>query len=83
MITTTVSTWDLYHISAGSAIHTDRFDILLGLSGAFHFSEGNEQFVNLTDPTLENALFGETDNSASYNIVQVSAMLGFTYYFPR
>ncbi|GAB5556146.1 MAG: hypothetical protein SchgKO_03590 [Schleiferiaceae bacterium] len=70
-----------YHFSFGPVWHDEFYNINLGLKYSFARDYGQPQQVNMTDPTLENGLFGIQDNSANYAYDAVGIIFGLTYRF--
>lgn len=77
-----ISYWDLHHLSGGFTRYGERYFLSLGISFGFGRSQGFQE-VNLTEPSLENYLFGMRDQSAYAKYNQLSINLGFTYLFER
>jgi len=74
---------NLYHLSGGIIWKNEKYDLSLGSSFTFGYDRNQLQYINLTEPRLENDLFGLRRNSADVMYSQVSLFLGFTYFFPR
>lgn len=77
-----ISYWDLHHVSGGFTWYGEQYFVSLGLNYGFGQSNGLQE-INLTEPTLENELFGIRDYSAHATYNQFKINLGFTYLFPR
>ena len=77
-----ISYWDIHHISGGFTWYGERFYLSLGLNYGTGRSNGIQE-INLTEPTIENELFGVRNNSAEAKYNQFNVNLGFTYLFPR
>ena len=75
--------WNLYHITGGMLWKFEKFDLSLGGSYSFGMNKGTRQFINLTEPTDQNYLFGSKDNSANASYHQITIFFGFTYFFGK
>ena len=75
------NTYNLYHFSGGIDWSRTRFNINLGLRTSFGHSYNTEQYVNLTNPTVENLFFGDTESNVKTDFFRITAVLGFTYFF--
>lgn len=76
-------TLNLYHFSGGMIWKTEKYNLSLGGSFSFGYKREATQYVNLSDPQIDNNLFGHPENSADIFYSQVGIFLGFTYFFPR
>lgn len=74
---------NLYHFSGGMIWKTDKYDLSIGTSLTIGNRKNARQFINLSDPTIENNLFGIQENIANPKYSQIGVFLGFTYFFPR
>ncbi len=74
---------NLYHISGGALWKTEKYDLSLGGSFSFGYKKNELQYVNLSDPTIDNFLFGQRQEISNPIYTQVGVFLGFTYFFPR
>ena len=77
-----ISYWDLHHISAGFSWYGERYILSTGINYGFGRAGGTQE-INLTEPTVENYLFGERNNTAEANYNQIGLNLGFVYLFSR
>lgn len=74
---------NLYHISGGMIWKTEKYDLSIGTSLTLGGKSNAKQFINFSDPTIENNLFGEREYIANPKYSQLGVFLGFTYFFPR
>lgn len=77
-----ISYWDLYHVSGGFTWYGERYYLSLGLNYGAGRADGIQE-INLTEPTLENNLYGVRNDSAYAKYNQFNINIGFTYLFPR
>lgn len=77
-----IAYWDIHHLSGGFTRYGERYFISAGLNYGFGQANGIQE-INLTEPTLENDLFGIRNGSAKAKYNQFKINLGFTYLFPR
>jgi hypothetical protein len=78
----TFSRWNLYHFNVGSTwVYQDRLGVTISIGYAIGHMTDDEQRINLTEPTLENGLFGEPGLTTSSNYFHFSATIGLTYVF--
>ena len=77
-----ISYWDIHHISGGFTHYGEKFYLSLGLNYSLGRSDGIQE-INLTEPTLENDLFGVRNNSAYAKYDQFNLNVGFTYLFQK
>ena len=76
-----MSYWDMYHISGGVVWKHEKLMVNIGIDYGFGYSRGNEQMINLTNPTLKNYMQGVLGNDTRASYHQVSGILGMTYLF--
>ena len=77
----TLGYWDLYHYSFGLSNHLKHFQLVYGLSYMRGRSQGDVQVVNISDPELDNLLFGNLTNNTKTYIDEINVKIGFVYYF--
>jgi len=78
-----ITYWNLYHVTGGTLWKFEKFDLSLGGSYTFGMDKGTRQFVNFSEPTDQNLLFGKRDNSANAAYHQITIFFGFTYFFGK
>lgn len=78
-----ISYWNVYHLTSGVIWRFEKFEMSLGGDYAFGFSKNTMQFVNLSEPTDKNLLFGIPDNSANVMYNQINISLGLVYFFRK
>jgi hypothetical protein len=74
---------NLYHFSGGMIWKTDKYDLSIGASYTYGNKKNARQFVNFSDPTLEENLFGDREYIGNPKYNQIGVFLGFTYFFSR
>ena len=77
------NTFNIYHVSGGVDWTMEKFHLNLGLRSSFGHSYNTEQFVNLTNPSEENFLWGTTEDVVKTDYFKLTLVVGFTYFFPR
>ena len=81
-IKTTISSWDIYHLTSGFTMRNKRTSISLGLLLSGGKNDRYEQLGNLAEITEDNLIRGSvTLTEASYFTAGV--LFGFTFYFDR
>ncbi len=78
-----ITYWDIYHVTGGVLWDFEKFNLNAGAGYSFGRDGSMPQVINLTDPTVENQLFGIPQNSSTAKYNQISVYLGFTYYFKQ
>ncbi|MCF6360670.1 MAG: hypothetical protein L3J29_07900 [Cyclobacteriaceae bacterium] len=76
-----MSYWNLFHLTGGVIWQTDKLNLTLGADYATGFDKGRLQQVNLTEPTIENLLFGELTTNTSTYLNQIYVVVGLSYKF--
>ena len=76
-----MSYWDIYHISGGVIWSFKDMQVTVGFDYGFGFSKGNDQLINLTNPTLQNYLRGVVGDDTRLSYHQMAGILGITYVF--
>ncbi|MFC2102204.1 hypothetical protein ACFLS7_04345 [Bacteroidota bacterium] len=76
-----MSYWDMYHVSGGVIWSHKKLQVNIGVVYGFGYSRGDEQIINLTNPTLQNYMKGLLGNDTRASYHQVSGILGMTYLF--
>ncbi len=76
-----MSYWNLYHLTGGVIWVTNKLNLTLGADYAIGYDKGRLQQVNLTDPTVENLLFGELTNETTTFLNQLYVVIGLSYKF--
>jgi len=76
-----MSYWNLYHLTGGVIWVTNKLNLTLGADYAIGYDKGRLQQVNLTDPTVENLLFGELTNDTTTFLNQLYVVIGLSYKF--
>jgi hypothetical protein len=77
-----ISYWDVHHLSGGFTHYGEKYYISLGLNYSLGRSGGIQE-INLTEPTLENDLFGERNDTAYAKYNHMNLNVGFTYLFVK
>lgn len=77
------NTFNIYHVSGGVDWTREKFNLNLGLRSSFGHSYNTEQFVNLTNPSEDNYLWGTTEDVVQSDYFKLTLVVGFTYFFPR
>ena len=76
-----MSFWNLYHLSGGIIWKFEKLQVNLGFDYGMGFSKGDDQLVNLTNPTLQNYLKGTLGDNTRTIYHQLSGIMGMTYLF--
>ncbi len=76
-----MSYWNLYHLTGGVIWVTSKLNLTLGADYAIGYDKGRAQQVNLTNPTVENLLFGELTNETTTFLNQLYVVIGLGYKF--
>ncbi len=77
------NTFNIYHVSGGVDWSMEKFNLNIGLRSSFGHSYNTEQFVNLTNPSEDNYLWGNTEDVVQTDYFKLTLVVGFTYFFPR
>ncbi|MDO6761301.1 hypothetical protein Q4566_13905 [Tamlana sp. 2_MG-2023] len=81
-IKTTISSWDIYHISAGVTIKKNQSNLSLGLLYSTGSTDNYEQKGTLNNPSENDLIKGTTTiTEASYG--SLGLLLGYTLYFKK
>ena len=82
LFSTSFSTWNLYHLTFGA---TWVFQDKLGITMAFEYVYGRNPSdvmrTNLTEPSLENNLYGPDGLPTTANYYNLNISIGITYIF--
>jgi hypothetical protein len=73
--------WDIFHLTGGVIWGFEKLDLSIGGDYSFGLDRKTRQFVNLTEPTDENFLFGVPNNTANVRYNQINISLGVIYFF--
>lgn len=73
--------WNMYHINFGWGYNIGNNVLTIGFGYSFGRSSGDPQFINMTEPDLENFLLGPINNNTTTRHNQVTAVVGFIYNF--
>jgi hypothetical protein len=79
---TTVSDWDLYHVTGGVNLEKERSMLTIGLIGSFGKNDEYLQDGNLDNPD-DNLLLGGALQLAESRYSAIGILLGFTYRFQK
>ena len=77
-ITPAISTWNLYHFSAGSNIKFLKHNFTVGLTYSKGKESGGTQLVNLGAPSTDE-IFKPTESGTEVNYDQVQLTIGYVY----
>lgn len=81
-IKSTISSWDLYHFTAGATFNRENSSLSLGLLFSTGTTGNYEQVGSLDEPSESNLLEGATNiTKASYS--SIGLLLGYTFYFKK
>ncbi|OYT11521.1 MAG: hypothetical protein B6I19_11255 [Bacteroidetes bacterium 4572_114] len=78
-----ITYWNIYHLTTGVVWRLEKFELSIGGDYAFGFHKNTLQFVNLSEPTDENFLFGVPNNTANAMYNQINISLGLVYFFRK
>ncbi|WP_224491279.1 outer membrane protein transport protein [Robertkochia flava] len=81
-IKTTISSWDIYHVTTGVTLKNERTSMSMGLLLSSGKDDSYEQRGNFGNPGENNLLTG-TITITEANYFSAGILLGFTYYFDR
>ncbi len=80
--TTTISDWDLYHLTGGINIERERSSLTIGLIGSFGLNNNYLQDGSLENPD-ENLLLGGSLQLTESRYTAIGVLLGYTYRFQK
>ena len=75
--------WNIYHLTAGVFWFIEKFELSLGVDFGTGRNKNSQQFINLTEPTDENFLFGIPSKTSKVRYNQLNISVGFTYTFQK
>jgi hypothetical protein len=75
--------WNQYIINFGWAYQLHKNVLTIGIGYTFGYNKGYPQFINLTEPDLNNFLLGSINNNTKTSINQLSLIIGFVYNFNK
>lgn len=74
--------WNIYHLSGGIELETERISLTLGFNIAVGGSNNQLQMFNMSSPGINNNLLGERNSNVNNRYIRTSLVVGFVYYFP-
>lgn len=72
--------WNYLHFSFGLTIEHKNRKTFVGLIYKYGFSNYNKNFVNMTNPTIDNLLLGSNNNNMRVNIHGVGFTIGYSIF---
>lgn len=73
--------WDYVYLSTGFSYKLSMHNLTAGFDYGIGFSRSNTQVFNITEPTQDNYLRGNLQNSMKASIHKLNFILSYTYFF--